>query len=175
MSNRLHSCTDRRRRLVVMGVSGCGKSEIGRRLAERLGYEYVEGDDYHPKENIAKMAAGTPLDDNDRQGWLMSLQRLLRSASNNNQGLVLTCSALKRRYRDILRAGDPELVFVHLYGERDLIAERMRQRHGHFMPPKLIDSQFNALEPLAKDESGFVVDIRHTPDALVDEVVRRLP
>ena len=161
-------------RLVVMGVSGCGKSEVGRKLAAHLGYGYAEGDDYHPPENIAKMAAGTPLEDSDRQGWLLLLQDLLRKAAKEKRGLVLSCSALKQRYRDVLRAGDPDLAFVHLQGERDLIAQRMAARSEHFMPLSLLDSQFQALEPLGKEESGIVVDIRREPEEMVDDVVQWL-
>ena len=105
-------------RCVVMGVSGCGKSEIGNRLAQRLGFAYVEGDDDHTASNIAKMAAGIPLDDNDRQAWLLILQSRISVAKERDEGLVLSCSSLKRRYRDLLRLGDPSLVFIHLDGDR---------------------------------------------------------
>jgi len=159
-------------RWVVMGVSGCGKSEIGRLLAERLGVPHVEGDSDHPPANIAKMAAGIPLDDADRQGWLQLLQARIRAAAEQGRGLVLSCSALKRRYRDILREGDPQLVFVHLSGDRELIAARMQARSGHFMPVKLLDSQFRDLEPLGADERGIRLDIRNAPEDLVDQVLR---
>jgi len=161
-------------RWVVMGVSGCGKSEIGQRLAERLGVQHVEGDADHSPANIAKMAAGTPLDDTDREGWLLLLQRRIRHAADQDQGLVLSCSALKRRYRDLLRAGDPDLFFLHLHGERELIAQRMHARSDHFMPVALLDSQFRDLEPLQDDESGLRVDIRHSPQSLVDQAIEHV-
>lgn len=160
-------------RWVVMGVSGCGKSEVGRRLAERLGIAHFEGDDDHPPANIAKMAAGIPLDDADRNGWLLQLQARIRAAAQNGAGLVLSCSALKRRYRDLLRAGDPELYFVHLDGARELIAARMQARPKHFMPVTLLDSQFRDLEPLQPDERGIRLDIVHPPQELVEQVMRQ--
>lgn len=164
----------KRWRLVVTGVSGSGKSEIGRRLAARLGIDYVEGDDYHPPHNVAKMSAGTPLDDADRQDWLCALRDILHKAVEEQRGIVLSCSALKRRYRDLLRQGDPAAIFIYLHGERELIAQRMRTRAGHFMPLSLLDSQFRALEPPAADEKGMAVDIRLAPDRLVNHIVQRL-
>ena len=160
------------RRWVVMGVSGCGKSEVGRHLASCLGAAYVEGDDDHPAENVAKMAAGHPLSDADRQGWLLVLQERIRAAQQRGAALVLSCSALKRRYRDLLRAGDPALVFVHLAGESALIAARMQARSGHFMPPSLLASQLRDLEPLQGDENGILLDIRRTPQQLIDDVMQ---
>jgi carbohydrate kinase (thermoresistant glucokinase family) len=160
------------RRWVVMGVSGCGKSEIGRHLASRLGAACIEGDDDHPAANVAKMAAGHPLNDADRQGWLLVLQERIRAAQQRGEALVLSCSALKRRYRDLLRAGDPKLVFVHLAGAPALIAARMQARSGHFMPPALLESQLRDLEPLQGDESGIVLDIRRTPQQLTDDVLQ---
>lgn len=156
-----------------MGVSGCGKSEIGRRLAARLGIDYVEGDAFHPAANVAKMSAGFPLDDDDRLGWLNVLADRIAAARRQGQPLVLSCSSLKRRYRDLLRSGDPQLVFVHLHGERETIAARMQSRPGHFMPPALLDSQLRDLEPLQPDESGFQLDIRCAPDDLIDQIVQR--
>ncbi|MDP3842277.1 MAG: gluconokinase [Oxalobacteraceae bacterium] len=155
-----------------MGVSGCGKSEIGRRLAHRLGLAYVEGDDDHPAANVAKMAAGTPLDDADRQDWLLILQARIRAARERGIGLVLSCSALKRRYRDLLREGDPALLFVHLDGARELIAARMQARGEHFMPLALLDSQLRDLEPPAPDENGLRLDIRHPPEQLIENIVQ---
>ena len=161
-----------RQRWVVMGVSGCGKSEIGRRLAAVLEIAYAEGDDDHPPANVAKMAAGTPLTDVDRHDWLLLLQSRIAQAAAQGQGLVLSCSSLKRRYRDLLRAGDPALVFVHLQGERELIARRMRERPGHFMPPALLESQLRDLEPLQPDEAGIVLDIASTPEQLIEQVLQ---
>ena len=160
------------RRWVVMGVSGCGKSVVGSLLAERLGVIHVEGDSHHPAANIEKMAAGIALDDNDRHGWLLLLQARIREAAERGEGLVLSCSALKRRYRDVLRQGDPDLVFLHLDGDRELIAARMRARAGHFMPVRLLDSQFRDLEPLGADERGLRVDIRNPPDMLVEQALQ---
>lgn len=162
------------RRYVVMGVSGCGKSEIGRRLAGRLGIAYVEGDDYHSPQNIAKMADGTPLNDADRHQWLLTLQSLIDQAAQRNEGMVLTCSALKRRYRDVLRMGDPALVFIHLHGEPGLIAARMKQRTGHFMPETLLESQLRDLEPIGAGERGIQVDVAAPPDDLVDQIMQRI-
>jgi gluconokinase len=160
-------------RWVVMGVSGCGKSEIGRRLAAHLGVAHIEGDADHPPANIAKMAAGIPLDDADRQGWLLQLQARIRAAAEAGAGLVLSCSALKRRYRDLLRGGDPNLYFVHLDGSRELIAARMQARSNHFMPVTLLDSQFRDLEPLQPDERGIRLDIADPPQALVKQVLKQ--
>lgn len=159
-------------RWVVMGVSGCGKSEIGARLASRLGIPHVEGDADHPPANIAKMAAGTPLDDADRHGWLLVLQRRIHAAREAGQGLVLSCSALKRAYRDILRQGDPDLVFAHLAGDRNVIANRMQSRPGHFMPVTLLDSQFRDLEPPGDDERAIRLDIQTAPDAMVEQILQ---
>ncbi len=161
-------------RLVIMGVSGCGKSEIGRRLAVCLDYAYAEGDDYHPPQNIAKMAAGMPLNDTDRHGWLQSLSARIEEAASRDEGLVLSCSALKRRYRDVLRAGDPALFFIHLHGDRDLIAGRIQGRAGHFMPLSLLDSQLADLELLGPDETGIQLDISKPPAALIDEILLQL-
>lgn len=163
----------RPQRWVVMGVSGCGKSAIGTLLAERLGIAHFEGDSDHPPANIEKMGAGIPLDDDDRKGWLLLLQARLKQAADDGKGLVVSCSALKRRYRDLLRAGDPGLVFVHLVGDRALIAARMQARPNHFMPVKLLDSQLKDLEPLQPDERGIALNIELQPQQLVDLLVGR--
>ena len=159
-------------RWVVMGVSGCGKSSVGQGLADALGVRFLEGDSYHSPQNVAKMSAGTPLTDEDRAGWLAALAAEIRAAAEKGEGLVLSCSSLKRRYRDQLRAGDPALRFAHLHGERMLIAQRMQARPNHYMPPSLLDSQLAALEPLQKDEAGLVLDIRKEPAALVEAILR---
>jgi len=153
-------------RWVVMGVSGCGKSEVGRRMAETLHVDFVEGDAYHSTANVAKMAAGIALTDADRADWLHTLQERIAAAREAGVGLVLACSALKLRYRDILREGDPALLFVHLDGERAVIAQRMQARTAHFMPTSLLDSQLRDLEPLQADEQGIRLDISHTPAQL---------
>jgi len=150
-----------------MGVSGCGKSDVGQRLATALGIPFVEGDAWHSAENVAKMAAGIPLTDTDRAEWLATL----RDQVAGSAALVLSCSALKRRYRDLLREGDPDLFFVELDGPRALIEERMRARKGHFMPTSLLDSQFRDLEPLQADERGMRVDIAKSLDAIVQTIL----
>jgi len=156
---------------VVMGVSGSGKTEIARRLAARLQSECIEGDEFHPAENIAKMSAGVALDDEDRRVWLLLLQGKLREAADAGQPVVLACSALKRRYRDVLRAGNPDLIFLFLDGDRALLASRMQQRRGHFMPTAMLDGQLAALEPPQADERFLRLDIRQTPDEIVERVV----
>ncbi|MCB5165433.1 gluconokinase [Streptomyces bambusae] len=143
-----------------MGVSGTGKSTVGRLLADALGVPYAEGDDFHPQANVAKMAAGVPLDDADRAPWLDAVGRWARGRSG--PGGVVSCSALRRAYRDRLRAAAPGLVFVHLTGDRALIEARMAERAGHFMPVSLLGSQFALLEPLAADEPGAAVPVSGT-------------
>jgi gluconokinase len=167
----MHTATTPSQRFVVMGVSGCGKSEVGRQLAARLGVEFVEGDAYHSAANVAKMAAGIPLTDDDRADWLHTLQAHIASARAAGGGLVLACSALKRRYRDLLRAGDPALQFVHLDGAREVIAQRMQARTAHFMPTSLLDSQLRDLEPLQADERGMRLDIVKPPATLAQEIL----
>lgn len=157
-----------------MGVCGCGKSEIGRRLAAALDASFVEGDDFHPPHNVALMEAGTPLTDADRQLWLETLRDKLAAAAADGRGLVLSCSALKRRYRDLLREGDVATVFVHLHGSRELIEKRMQARQGHFMPLGLIDSQFADLQPPAMDERAIAADITLSPDELVRHILQQL-
>ncbi len=158
-------------RWVVMGVSGCGKSTVGRHLAEANGDEYVEGDAFHPAANVAKMSAGQPLDDEDRDAWLRALKAQIAAARERNSRLVLSCSALKRRYRDLLREADPALRFAHLHGPRELIAERLSARKDHYMPPLLLDSQLAVLEALGDDEQGIVLDIRQAPAQLVKAIL----
>jgi gluconokinase len=158
-------------RWVIMGVSGCGKSEVGTRLATRLGITLFEGDSVHSPENVAKMAAGSPLTDMDRQGWLALLRDRIREAREAGDSLVLSCSALKRSYRDLLRQGDPDLVFVHLHGNRDVIANRMQARPGHFMPVSLLESQLRDLEPPGADERAIRIDIETPLDAIADRIL----
>jgi len=160
---------------IVMGVSGAGKSVIGAALARALGVDFVEGDEYHPPENVARMAAGIPLSDDDRLPWLHALAERIRAAKQAGIGLVVACSALKRSYRDILRdeSGAPELQFVFLRGSRALIATRLPGRHGHFMPPQLLDSQFAALEEPSPEEHAWVCDITDTPEQIVAALVAR--
>ena len=159
---------------VVMGVSGAGKSLIGAGLARELGVEFVEGDAYHPAENVERMARGIALTDEDRAGWLRSLAARIREARTAGTGLVMSCSALKRSYRDILRGGSPDLRFVFLRGERSLIAERLAGRRGHFMNPALLESQFATLEEPAPDENAWVCDITQSPEVIVAALVAQV-
>ena len=157
-----------------MGVSGSGKSTIGAQLARALDVPFVDGDDLHPPDNVRRMAAGTPLTDADRRGWLLAIAARLREAKKRGEGLVIACSALKRGYRDLLRsAGAPDVRFVFLKGERALIAGRMTTRRGHFMPPALLDSQFATLEEPGPDEEAWVCDIRQDPETIVAQLVQR--
>ncbi|MGW0581847.1 gluconokinase [Streptomyces sp. NPDC002920] len=158
--------------VAVMGVAGTGKTTIGPLLAARLGVPYAEGDDFHPPANIAKMSAGTPLDDADRWPWLDAIG----AWADGRAGLggVVSCSALKRSYRDRLRAEAPGIVFVHLSGERALIEDRMSHRQGHFMPTALLDSQFATLQPLQPDEAGVVVSVSGTPEEITERAVQAL-
>jgi len=165
------AATPHQQRWVVMGVSGCGKSTVGAALAARLGLRFLEGDAFHPAPNVAKMSGGLPLDDHDRADWLQALAAEIRAARAQGLGLVLSCSALKRRYRDLLRQADPDLRFAHLQGPRALIAERMASRSGHYMPPALLDSQLRDLEPLQDDEAGIRLDIAQPPPALVQQII----
>ncbi|WP_433887398.1 gluconokinase [Streptomyces sp. CA-111067] len=159
--------------VVVMGVSGSGKSTVGGLLAQRLGVPYAEADDFHPPANIAKMSAGHPLDDTDRAPWLDAIAAWI--AERGDRGGVVSCSALRRRYRDRLRRDAPGLFFVHLDGSPELIASRMAARMEHFMPPGLLASQFEALEPLQPDEAGAVVPIDGGPQQLAERALAALP
>ena len=160
---------------VIMGVCGAGKSLIGAKLARELGVAFVEGDALHPPDNVARMAAGIPLTDENRHGWLLAIASRLREAKRAGIGLVVSCSALKRAYRDLLRsAGDADVRFVYLRGSRALLAERLAQRRGHFMPPSLLDSQLATLEEPSPDEAAWVCDIAETPEAIVAELVRHV-
>ena len=158
--------------LVVMGVSGAGKSVIGSLLAERLGVQFADADDMHPASNVRAMAAGRPLTDDDRWPWLDAVGDALARASTS--GLVMACSALKRSYRDAIRAKAPDARFVHLDGTPELLRARIGARTGHFMPAALLDSQLAALEPLAPDEPGMTVSIDQTPIEVVAQIAGRL-
>jgi len=156
-----------------MGVSGSGKSLIGAALARALRIDFVEGDEYHPAENVERMSSGVPLTDDDRVRWLRSLAMRIREAREADTGLVMSCSALKRSYRNVLRAEAGELRFVFLRGTRALLAERLAERRGHFMPPSLLDSQFATLQEPSPDEEAWVCDIRESPQDLVAALVAR--
>ena len=158
-----------------MGVSGSGKSLIGAGFARALGVDFVEGDEYHSAENVERMSRGIPLTDEDRARWLRSLAARIREAKEARSGLVISCSALKRTYRDILRADAPGLRFVYLKGERELIAQRLAGRRGHFMPPSLLESQFTTLEEPLPDEDAWVCDITQSAPDIVAALVARAP
>lgn len=154
-----------------MGVSGSGKSTVGAALAWRLGVPFADADAIHPEANIAKMAAGTPLTDDDRYPWLEAVGQWL---ADHQDGGVMSCSALKRGYRDTLRSQCPGIEFLHLAGAVDLIARRQAGRPGHFMPSVLVKSQFDTLEPLAADEPGLAVDVAASVESIVDRFVAYL-
>lgn len=156
--------------IVVMGVSATGKTSVGELLAEELGCEFVEGDSLHPRHNIEKMEAGTPLTDEDRWPWLQAIADLVAVRDHEGTSTVVTCSALKRKYRDILRDAAPTF-FVHLDAPFQVLEARMQQRTKHFMPTSLLRSQFDTLEPLDEDESGAVVDVSPPIDEVVEEAV----
>lgn len=157
-----------------MGVSGAGKSLVGSLLAAALGVDFVEGDEYHPIENKERMARGIALTDEDRKGWLHALASRIGEAHDAGRGAVVACSALKRAYRDILRAPTSELQLIFLKGPQSLIAERLVKRHGHFMNVSLLDSQFATLEEPSPDEGAWVCDIRQTPEEIVAGLVNRI-
>ncbi|MGH3899267.1 MAG: gluconokinase [Pseudonocardiaceae bacterium] len=157
--------------LVVMGVSGSGKSTVAARLASRTGCALADGDDFHPASSVARMAAGDPLDDTLRKPWLAAIARWLAERAARGECAVVSCSALTRAYRDVLRGAGSEVRIVHLAGPPELVAQRLVTRRGHFMPPELLDSQYAALEPLDPDEPGITVDLTATPDQIADEVL----
>ncbi|GGY00601.1 gluconokinase [Streptomyces anandii JCM 4720] len=158
--------------VVVMGVAGTGKTTIGPLLAARLGVPYAEGDDFHPQANIDKMTAGVPLGDEDRWPWLDAIGAWAHGRAG--LGGVVSSSALKRSYRDRLRAAAPGIVFVHLTGDRKLIEDRMAHRRGHFMPTALLDSQFATLQPLEADERGVAVDVSGSPEEITERAAAAL-
>jgi gluconokinase len=151
--------------IVVMGVSGSGKSTVGAALAQRLRVPFADADDFHPEANIAKMSAGHPLDDDDRRPWLEAIGDWLAA---HPDGGVMSCSALKRTYRDQLRSHCPQVEFLHLAGTPEVIGRRQASRPGHFMPASLLKSQFDTLEPLDDDEHGVAVDVDQDIDAIVE-------
>ena len=159
--------------LVVMGVSGSGKSTIGEKLAQRLGWSYEDGDKFHPLSNVAKMSAGQPLTDQDRWPWLQAIANEIDRVCEARGHAVIACSALKRAYRDILVHGRPEVRIIYLQGTQDLIADRLALRKGHFMPPGLLASQFKTLEPPDASENPVTVSIDAPVETIVDDIVRQ--
>jgi gluconokinase len=157
--------------VIVMGVSGSGKTTIGRILADRLDWSFAEADDLHPAENVAKMTAGTPLTDDDRWPWL----EIIRAWIDANPGnAIVTCSALRRSYRDILRTASARVRFLHLHGSVEALSSRLSARTDHFMPAAMLDSQLATLEPLGPDEDGVVVSIADTPQRIADRAAEAL-
>ena len=160
--------------VVVMGVSGSGKTTVAVELARRLGWEFAEGDEHHPTANVAKMRAGVPLDDADREPWLRGLAGWISEREDAGRSSVLTCSALRRRYRDLLRAGNESVWFTHVHAPEAVLTERVRRRTGHYMPVSLVASQFATLEPLGDDEPGVTVDATGSADDVVAAVLAAL-
>ncbi|MFP7707089.1 NADP-dependent phosphogluconate dehydrogenase [Trueperella sp. LYQ141] len=161
--------------IVLMGVCGSGKTTVAGILSDRLGWQIAEADDFHPQANVEKMASGTPLTDEDRWPWLECLREWMNERAAAGEPAIITCSALKRSYRDILRQAHAHVMFVHLDGPRELLAQRMAARTDHFMPPALLDSQLATLEPLADNEDGYVIDIGPTPSEIATEIMNTLP
>ena len=160
--------------VVMMGVSGVGKTTIGTLLAERLGWGYAEGDSYHPPANVEKMRAGTPLEDADRGPWLAAIAADIDRWRASGQGMVVACSALKRRYRDVLIGDRADVRLVRLAGEEALIRARMEKRTNHYMPPSLLLSQLATLEPPAPDEAAITVEVTQEPERCVDRILSAL-
>jgi gluconokinase len=159
--------------IIVMGVSGCGKSSVGVAISEALGLEFVEGDQLHPGSNVEKMSHGTPLTDEDRMPWLDVIGETMKATLERNEGIVVSCSALKRSYRDRLRAAvDGNLFFVYLHGSKELLTRRMGERKGHFMPPSLLESQLAALETPTGEPGVATVDIDDTIDGIAKAALR---
>jgi carbohydrate kinase (thermoresistant glucokinase family) len=157
--------------LIVMGVSGSGKSTIGTLLAHRLGWPFHDGDSFHPRENVLKMQQGIPLNDTDRQPWLLAIQTFMRKTHAANEHAVIACSALRDTYRATLLQDEPWVQFLWLHGSRELIEERMRLRVDHFMPVTLLESQLKTLEPPA---NAMVIDISASPEEVVDQIIQNL-
>lgn len=157
--------------IILMGVSGCGKTSVGINLSKKLGWPFFDGDDFHPEENVAKMSAGEPLTDRDRLPWLKTLHDLLKGHLQRGISLVLACSALKEEYRQILSSGISNVVFVHLRGDFDLIHARMRARREHYMKPEMLRSQFASLEP---PKSGITVEVDQSLEGITAQILKEL-
>ena len=160
--------------IVVMGVSGSGKSTVAATLVDRLGWQFAEGDDFHPPANVEKMRAGHPLDDEDRWPWLQSLADWIGEHERAGRSVIVTCSALKRSYRDLLRRGHPSIWFAHVTADPALIRDRVQHRTGHYMPASLLDSQLATLEPLEDDEPGEPVSGAGPPESVAAELLAAL-
>ena len=160
--------------IIVMGVASSGKTSLGERLAEELGWPFRDADSFHPPENVAKMAGGTPLNDDDRKPWLAAIAAWIDDLRAKGEHGIVTCSALKRAYRQVIVGNRPDVALVYLKGSRELIGRRMAARQHHFMPPALLDSQFAALEEPGDDEKPLVVSVEDSKDAIVQDVVERL-
>lgn len=161
--------------IILMGVSGSGKSTVGAALAREINAKFIDGDDLHPRANIQKMASGTPLNDDDRAPWLLRLNDAAYSLRHKNETGIIVCSALKRRYRDALRKDNEGMVFIYMKGSFDVIADRLKARAGHFMPTDLLRSQFDALEEPGEDEPDVLrVNIDHKLDGVVDRCIAAL-
>lgn len=163
--------------LVVMGVAGSGKSTIAAALSKQLGWACAEADEFHPQSNIDKMSQGIPLQDEDRWPWLLQIQNWMTEQARAGHCTVLTCSALKRSYRQLLSEAEGRVLFIHLHGEADLISERMQGREGHFMPPTLLPSQLSTLEPLSPEElaaGSLRLDISQSPEQLIEAILAAL-
>lgn len=157
--------------IIVMGVSGCGKTTVGRLLAERMGWDFIESDEFHTPRDIEKMSSGIPLNDEDRWPWLQRLHDLLLDHSQEHQSVVLACSALKQAYRDLLSSGLENVFFVFLKGDFDLIHQRMQERQ-HYMKADMLRSQFDALE---EPQDAVIIDIQHSPDMIVEKILAQSP
>jgi len=160
--------------IVVMGVASSGKTSLGERLAERLGWAFRDADSFHPPENVAKMSSGTPPTDEDRKPWLAAIAAWIDDLRTNGGNGIVTCSALKRAYREVIVGDRPDVTLVYLRGSRELIGQRMAARQHHFMPPALLDSQFATLEEPGADEKPLVVQVEASKEAIVAQVVREL-
>lgn len=160
--------------IVVMGVASSGKTSLGERLAERLGWPFRDADSFHPPANVAKMSSGIPLTDEDRKPWLAAIAAWIDELRGNGGNGIVTCSALKKAYRDVIVGDRPDVALVYLRGSRELIGQRMAARQHHFMPPALLDSQFATLEEPGADENPLVVQVEASKEAIVEQVVREL-